>query len=260
MSSFSPVSASYWSALPLGAGVTVLRHDPSGLAALAKPAGVLSHPNQNSENPRALLTAEYSIDGEHWTWPGEGTDSAPRRLWLLNRLDSATSGVILVAASEELAKAIRLLFRQKHVHKVYQALVFGTPSRPHEIWQDRLATERRGGRVRTDRGGNIPASSAMTLVRQARQPKTGLSLIQLEPRTGRSHQLRVQCAERHLPIVGDANYGDFKLNKAYAKATGEKRLFLHSLSTDFDYPWADKTHHFAAIAPLPEAFTTALNA
>lgn len=259
MSPSTPIPAAFWSSLPLGSGVTVLRHDASGLAALSKPAGVLSHPNQTSEQPRALLTCDYTIDGEHYAWsPGEGTEP-PRKLWLLNRLDSATSGVILVAADEALAKSIRLLFRQKHVHKVYQALVFGTPPQRREVWQDRLSTERRGGRVRTDRGGNVPASSVMTLVRQSRQASTGLTLIQLEPRTGRSHQLRVQCAERHLPIVGDANYGDFKLNKAYAKATGEKRLFLHSLSTDFHYTWAGKSHEFAATSPLPSEFTQALD-
>lgn len=238
----------------------MLRHDPSGLAALAKPAGVLSHPNQPSERDRALVIADYTLEGEHYTWSDPAaTGTAPRRLWLLNRLDSATSGVILVAADETLAKAIRLLFRQKHVRKVYQALVFGTPTQRREVWQDRLATERRGGRIRTDRGGNVPASAVMTLVRQARDAKTGLSLIQLEPKTGRSHQLRVQCAERRLPIVGDANYGDFRLNKDYAKTTGEKRLFLHSLSTEFDYDWAGKTHHFTATAPLPAAFIQALD-
>jgi 23S rRNA-/tRNA-specific pseudouridylate synthase len=84
-----------------------------------------------------------------------------------------------------------------------------------------------------------------------------LALIQLEPRTGRSHQLRVQCAQRHLPIVGDATYGDFALNRAFARRTGNKRLFLHSSETAFDYEWAGKSWRFLARAELPEAFEEA---
>ena len=85
-----------------------------------------------------------------------------------------------------------------------------------------------------------------------------LAMIQLEPRTGRSHQLRVQCAKRHLPIVGDATYGDFEHNRAFAKRTGEKRLFLHSLATKFEYEWKGKTFAFSAKAEVPEEFRTAM--
>ena len=84
-----------------------------------------------------------------------------------------------------------------------------------------------------------------------------LALIQLEPKTGRSHQLRVQCAKRHLPIVGDATYGDFAANRAFAKRTGEKRLFLHSLETSFAYGFRGRVWHFAAKAPLPAEFVAA---
>jgi 23S rRNA-/tRNA-specific pseudouridylate synthase len=64
----------------------------------------------------------------------------------------------------------------------------------------------------------------------------------------------VQCAKRHLPIVGDQTYGDFALNRAFGKTTGEKRLFLHSLETGFSYEFGGKTHAFKATAPLPEEF------
>lgn len=80
------------------------------------------------------------------------------------------------------------------------------------------------------------------------------SLLRLEPRTGRSHQLRVQCAKRGLPIVGDQTYGDFGLNRTLAKATGAKRLFLHSLETAFDYEFGGRKLKFKAVAPLPGEF------
>lgn len=246
-------SESIWAALPLGRDVTLLAHDASGLAALNKPAGVLSHPNARGDEARALLAAPYVMDGEffEWTPPGQG---APRRLWLLNRLDSATSGVILAAASAELAAEIRAQFKRKQVRKVYHALVFGAPREPQEVWRDLLAVEKRGGQVRTaTHGGHVPAESRMKVVRLG-QGEPRLALIRLEPRTGRSHQLRVQCAKRRLPIVGDQTYGDFPRNREFARRTGEKRLFLHSLETAFDYEYRGQRRHFSAHAPLPPEF------
>jgi len=236
----------FWAALPLGRGVTVLARDENGLAALLKPAGVLSHPNAPGDEPRSLVVAAYRLDGECYEVGGE-------RLWLLNRLDSATSGVILAAADERLARQIREQFRRKEVRKTYAALVFGVPRQAAELWRDRLAVVRRGGQVRASAGGGMPAECRMTLLKAG----TGyprVSLLQLEPMTGRSHQLRVQCARRKLPIVGDQTYGNFAANRDFAKLAGTKRMFLHSLETAFDYTFLGRTHSFAAGAPLPLEF------
>lgn len=253
----SVLPATFWESLPLGRGFALLKYDAAGLAAFAKPAGGLSHPNTPRDQPRSLLDAAYVTDGEYFQW----TDASGeiRRLWLLNRLDGATSGVILAAASAELAREIRQMFQRKQVRKVYNALVFGVPSGTGaQVWRDRLAVQKKGGVVRTGAGGNIPAEALMTVLRSDRRASPPLALIQLEPRTGRSHQLRVQCAKRHLPIVGDATYGDFAANRSFAKRTGEKRLFLHSLETSFDYTFAGRTRHFAAKAPLPAEFLATL--
>ncbi len=242
----------FWAELPLGRDVTLLAHDANGLAAFAKPAGVLSHPNAGGDEPRSLLVARYTLDGEFFEW--HDADGKPRRLWLLNRLDSATSGVILAAADGELAENVRAQFKRKQVRKVYHALVFGAPRQAMELWRDLLAVEKRAGTVRTAASaGHMPAESRMSVVRAGRrEPK--VSLLRLEPRTGRSHQLRVQCAKRHLPIVGDQTYGDFPRNRAFAKTAGTKRLFLHSLETNFDYEWKERRWTFAAKAPLPAEF------
>lgn len=249
----SGATEDFWAGLPLGRGVALLARDPNGLAAFSKPAGVLSHPNTEADRPRSLLTVPYAMDGEFFEWPGQDA-ATPRRLWLLNRLDSATSGVILAADSAGLATAIRAHFKRKQVRKVYHALVFGAPRQPIELWRDLLAVEKRGGQIRTAaHAGHVPAESRMTVLRAGRsEPR--LTLIKLEPRTGRSHQLRVQCAKRGLPIVGDQTYGDFARNRAFAKAAGTKRLFLHSVETAFDYEWAGRQFHFAARAPLPDEF------
>ncbi len=261
----------FWSTLPLGTDVSLLAVDANGLAAFSKPAGVLSHPNRISEQPRALLTVPYVEEGEYFEWT-ESVEKSPagavsgdaqlkkkpaamatRRLWLLNRLDSATSGVILTASSQELADEIRSMFQKKHVKKIYNALVFGLPSESKQIWKDRLAVQKRGAQIRTAAKSGIPSESHMRVLGQKRG-SVPVALIQLEPKTGRSHQLRVQCAQRHLPIVGDLTYGDFAANRAFAKANGEKRLFLHSLETSFTYTFGGREHTFAAKAPLPPEF------
>ena len=269
----------FWSALPLGRGVTLLEHDANGLVAFDKPAGVLSHPNSAEDEPRALLIARYSLEGECYQWSSfaEASEDRPScvetpaatldeqrtgtaatsRLWLLNRLDSATSGVILAAASEELAREVRAQFKRKQIRKIYHALVFGVPAVPAQVWRDRLAVTKQAGQVRTSGAGHIPCASQMQLLRRRATPPP-IALLRLEPHTGRSHQLRVQCALRHLPIVGDATYGDFARNREFAKGTGLKRLFLHSLETSFDYEFGGRSYHFAARAALPEEFETVL--
>jgi 23S rRNA-/tRNA-specific pseudouridylate synthase len=245
-----------WAGVPFGPGVRLAACDPNGLAALDKPEGVLSHPNGARDEPRSLIRARYDRDRECFEWTDEA--GSRRRIWLVNRLDSATSGLIIAAPDEALAESVRAQFRRRGVRKVYQALVFGKPRQAAETWRDVLEVRKQGGRIRTVAGeGRMPAESRMTLVRAAAGARR-LSLVRLEPRTGRSHQLRVQCAQRGLPIVGDQTYGDFGANRAFVRSGGAKRMFLHSLEIAFDYEFGGATRAFAAAAPLPEEFVRAV--
>jgi len=248
----NPPGEGFWSNVPFGAGVKRVALDPNGLVALDKPEGLLSHPNGPRDVARSLLRAPYDKDAECFEWPSPG--GGVQRLWLINRLDSATSGLILAAADGGLAREVRSQFQKRQIRKTYQALVFGVPRKPSETWKDVLAVRKTGGHIRTvAAGGNLPAESRVTLVR----PGTGarrVSLIQLEPHTGRSHQLRVQCAKRGLPIVGDRTYGNFGANREFSRAGGPKRMFLHSLAVEFTYDLGGKSYAFSATAPLPPEF------
>lgn len=241
----------FWEMLPFGPGVKVLTVDRNGLAGLDKPAGIRSHPNEPGADSRSLLTCDYDQTAEFYRWVD--AEGGERRLWLLNRLDAATSGVILVSSSESLAKTVKEQFARKTIRKIYQALVFGQPGASVQMWRDLLSVEKRDGQIRTKAAGNIPAESGFRMLKQ-KPGSPALTLAQLEPRTGRSHQLRVQCAKRHLPIVGDATYGDFRANRDFAKRTGFKRLFLHSAETRFGYHFNGKDFSFAAKAELPHEF------
>lgn len=246
-------AADFWANVPFGPGVRRVACDANGLAGLDKPEGVLSHPNGPRDEARSLVQARYDREGECFEW--QGPDGATRRLWLINRLDSATSGLILAAAQEPLAREVRELFRRRGVRKVYQAIVFGKPRQSSGTWRDFLDVERRDGRIRAVAGrGSLPAESRMTLVQSGSHGSRTISMIRLEPRTGRSHQLRVQCARRGLPIVGDRTYGDFAANRGFAKAGGPRRMFLHSLEIGFEYSLGGGLHAFSAEAPLPAEF------
>lgn len=243
----------FWSRVPFGPGVKVVKLDPNGLAALDKPEGVLSHPNGPKDVARSLVTAAYDDAEECYEWPGGA--GAARRLWLINRLDSATSGLILAARDGALAHEIRAQFQRRLVRKTYRAVVFGKPRHVEENWKDVLNVKHLGGQIRTHAaGGGLSAECLMTLVRAVSEPR--VSQIQLEPRTGRSHQLRVQCAKRGLPIVGDRTYGDFGANREFARAGNPKRLFLHSLAIAFKYDFQGVEFQFSAEAPLPAEFAS----
>jgi 23S rRNA pseudouridine955/2504/2580 synthase len=250
----SALPEDFWETLPLHGGITLLTRDANGLAAFDKPAGVLSHPNGSEDEPRALLTCHYDKETQCFSW--KAADGGERKLWLLNRLDSATSGVILTAGSEKMAAAIRSHFANKQVRKIYNAIVFGKPQLKSDLWRDLLAVKKSHGQIRTSLIGNVPSETQFQLIRHT-QKNFSTSLVRLEPRTGRSHQLRVQCAKRHLPIIGDQTYGDFGRNRTFAKAIKSKRLFLHSLETSFTYEFAGRSCAFKASAPLPPEFQLA---
>ena len=88
--------------------------------------------------------------------------------------------------------------------------------------------------------------------------RAGLSLLKLSPVTGRTHQLRYQCAKRGHPILGDAGYGDFKLNKLFQKSAEFRRMFLHSYAIDIKIYIDNECIDFTVESPLPKSFLALL--
>ena len=132
----SAVPASFWADLPLGRGVKLLEHDANGLAAFDKPAGVLSHPNAGGDEPRSLLTVRFMLEGEFFQWTPVKRRAAAEALAAQPARDSATSGVSCSwRRTRHWRREIRAQFKRKQVRKVYQALVFGAPRQPTELWK-----------------------------------------------------------------------------------------------------------------------------
>lgn len=244
--------------IPLGRGVKVVHSHSSGLFAFYKPEGVRAHPNSDKTDPRALLKCNYdpSLQVYRWVLP----DGREEKLYLLNRLDSPTSGLIVGAMSFDLAQEVKGRFANKEVDKIYHAVIFRGLRANRETWRDQVIVVKEGERLRT-RTDSARGEYALTHVRQLRT-STGhinCSLMELRPITGRTHQLRVQCAKRKMPIVGDGTYGDFHLNREIRKITGCKRLFLHASHISIPLNDAKQREMFEADSPLPTEFHELLN-
>jgi 23S rRNA-/tRNA-specific pseudouridylate synthase len=236
------------SMLPVHQSVAVLNHNKHGIVALEKPEGVLSHPNSNSEKKPAILKALYNFDGEYYFWKDEQGNE--QKAWLLNRLDSPTSGVILLGLNRTIKDAVRLAFEQHTIKKIYYAIVKGCPKVAVGQWNQKLKQSNYTSKYR------VAAKHAKTFFKVAstssKNPK--MSCLSLEPVTGRTHQLRIHCSDNRLPIIGDQTYGDFKLNRQIKESFGINRLCLHSESTTIAYQYNGRQHEFQAKSELPEIF------
>ncbi len=156
-----------------------------------------------------------------------------RLLELAHRLDRETSGLLIVAKKRSALTRLHDQFREGAIAKRYLALVKG-------VWRNPLQHVRApllkyltdGGerRVSVDPEGK-ESHSIVRLQKQWRD----FSLVEVELKTGRTHQIRVHLAHLGYPIAGDDKYGDFALNKALQK-TGLKRMFLHAARLDLPHP------------------------
>jgi len=230
--------------LPLGRGVKIIAEHPCGLIALYKPSGVKSHPNREGVDVASLVIAPYNFQLECYE-----LDSGPK-VYLLNRLDSPTSGVILVATSETVAKKVKALFKNRLVEKQYIAVVKGKFTQKKETWEDVLEKVAQKQRLRAEEMGDLTAQTDIEVLTTSNKVPQ-LSLIKLTPKTGRTHQLRKQAAMRGHPIAGDKIYGDFKLNRLLKL---KKRFFLHANSIRLTFNLNGTSIEFSAQSDVPTEF------
>ncbi len=173
-----------------------------------------------------------------------------RFLELAHRLDRETSGLLIIGKKRSALTRLHDQFRDGVIDKHYLAAVKGR-------WRDKLRnvklplhkylTPEGERRVRVSPEGK-EAHSIMRLRGNGRLAADEASLLEVELRTGRTHQIRVHLAHLGFPILGDEKYGDFALNKDLQKA-GLKRMFLHAASMRLPHPLTGKTLAFSA--PLP---------
>jgi len=176
-----------------------------------------------------------------------------RDLSLVHRLDKETSGCLVLAKKRSALRELHELFRKGTVEKNYLALVVGDwQFGEHRVDAPLNVDHRRNGErhVVVSKSGK-PAQTIFRLSRTFGK----FSLMQCQPQTGRTHQIRVHALHAGHPIAGDERYGDPDINAA-AKKQGLRRLFLHAQSIAFPDDSGNELHF---TAPLPDDLDRFLN-
>lgn len=210
--------------IPWHASVNLIKVS-NGILAIHKPCGILSHPNTSDKFKQSVLQAPYDLQKEAYKVGNEW-------VYLLNRLDSPTSGVLLLTTEEVIAQKVRNLFKEHQVQKTYCALVKGRFPTPQIVWKDFLSIRKEQQKLRSQcqasNSGIVAQTKVKCLLTFSLQGRS-LSVLELYPLTGRTHQLRTQCAYHRFPILGDKTYGDFNLNRQLKT----DRLYLHAKTIRF---------------------------
>ncbi len=180
-----------------------------------------------------------------------------RFLELVHRLDKETSGILLLAKKRSALTRLQDQLRARAADKTYAALVVGPwPARLKVVDVALHKTLDAAGErhVRAVAADHPQARAAVSLVKVV-QAFAGFTLLDVTIKTGRTHQIRVHLAQAGHPIVGDPKYGDFALNRQFARGEGLAgmrfdRMFLHARALAFDHPASGE--RIALEAPLPD--------
>jgi 23S rRNA pseudouridine955/2504/2580 synthase len=156
---------------------------------------------------------------------------------LVHRLDRDTSGVLVVARTRLAAMKLAEAFRARETKKTYWALVKGVPKKREDRISSWLVKEQTpdGDRVRVARHGEDGADHAVSYYRVVDQAGQALSWLEMEPYTGRTHQLRVHAASIGCPIIGDPKYFEADQNWDFPGGL-QNRLHLHARRIVIPHP------------------------
>ncbi len=214
-------------------------HEDSDIAVINKEAGMVVHPT--SDHPSGTLVNALLHHFKKTSLPGQGEDLRPG---IAHRLDKGTSGLIVIAKNQIALESLKNQFRQRKVAKRYSALVGGK-------------LEPRFGEIKKPIARHGKKRQKFTISPEGREAETDYevkeyigalyTLVEVEPKTGRTHQIRVHFSSIGHPLVGDKLYG--------GKAA--PRLFLHATGLEFTQPATGKKVSF--VSPLPRKLVEILD-
>jgi RluA family pseudouridine synthase len=199
--------------------------------------------------PSGLLTLPHGYDP---TQPHVKSVLEPTwgTLWIVHRLDRATSGILLLARSKEAHKELNNQFQEGQVKKIYHALVVGSP--PWEEVRVDLPLRPDGDRKHRTIVDHTSGKASLTHFRVLRR-FSALSLLESRPETGRTHQIRAHLKALKHPIVSDSLYGE----RDHPSHVLLPRLGLHALSISLSHPASEEKLNLEA--PYHEDFQQALS-
>ena len=221
------------------------------LVAINKPSGLLVHrsPVDQYETRFAMQMTRDQI-GQH--------------VYPVHRLDKPTSGVLLFALSSEVASLLSKQFTATTMNKTYWAVVRGYTNNSGVVDSDLQEEQDKMTDKLADK--DKPAQSAITHYERlattelpypvGRYDSVRYSLVSLQPKTGRKHQLRRHLKRIFHPIVGDTTHGDGKQNTFLREQFGLSRLMLHAKSIGFKHPISGE--ELLIEAGVPEDFSLML--
>jgi len=223
-------------------------YEDDTLVVVNKPAGLVVHPAAGIPSGTLANALAYHFQ----QLPARGV-----RPGIVHRLDRDTSGLIVVAKTEAALENLSDQFRDRTVFKSYVALVHGRMSPDSGKIDQPLARDRSNRtRMAVVRGGR----NALTLYR-VRRSFDRFTLLDVELKTGRTHQIRVHLAWLKHPVVGDETYGGGRDNtiqdpKLRAHVRNLKRHFLHAEKLSFTHPKTGEVVKFES--PLPAELSALL--
>jgi 23S rRNA pseudouridine1911/1915/1917 synthase len=210
-----------------------------------KPAGMQVHPDDNQKENTLVnyLMAQFpEIEGVC-----DETKEGKLRPGIVHRLDKDTSGVIVIAKNIETFTELKRQFQDKEIEKKYQAIVYGVPSPAEDIIKKSLARSADYRRqVVAGRKTRTKIREAITEFRTLKTLDDNFALLEVSPKTGRMHQIRVHLTFIGHPIVGDKKY----FLRGIKRLDSARRQLLHAQSISFTL--FGNTYDFSS--PLPADF------
>ena len=216
--------------------IPVLYQDES-IIVVEKPIDLPVHKNDFMPNDAPYLTKLVGDKTGKW-------------MYNVHRLDSKTSGVIVLAFSSEAASVLTKQFEQKEVQKTYYAIVQGNPGAG--TFDSKVLVKKKSKFKKAAVTHYKTIRTVQTKLVSKDKTDIELSLVEINPETGRWHQLRQHFAKNQFDIVGDTHHGDFTLNKIILADTELRRLFLHAGKLEFKHP--ETGEQVAFELAIPEEF------
>jgi 23S rRNA pseudouridine1911/1915/1917 synthase len=229
-------------------------YEDKNIIVINKPAGLQVHPGDKKENntlANGLVARFPEITSVH-----DGSRDAELRPGIVHRLDKDTSGVIVVARTRESLAELKKIFKNRLAQKQYVAMVYGTLENKKGVIEKPIA------RASDYRKQVIAKKNTKTVVREAvteykvRKEFGGYSLVDVYPKTGRMHQIRVHMASIGHPVVGDVKYAPKEMIENTAVLVS--RQLLHASAIEFEL--LGKKYSFESATPGDfEAFVRSID-